>query len=239
MLGSGKSSGMINEASNHMANQNLTKAAEHMLTAEYQKTRDLNDVIPTARHLLNKPPPKDPNRHLQVYDPEAEKQQEKIERTVDEDEDEDDELQRLRDMRRAVAKKESDKMVEYRQKQHGSYREIKESDFFTTVVREKGGSDNVALHFYHKDFERCKIMDQRLQDLAPEIMSVKFCKIDVEKSPFLIEKLKVNVLPCVILFQNDVAVDRIVGFEEMGVDTIDEDLLRVRIKEAFKMDPNM
>ena len=239
MLGKGKSSGLVNEASNLLANQNLTKAAEYMQTAEYQKSRDLDDVIPTARHLVPKAPAKDPNRHLKVFNPEEEKLADKMERQVDDEEDEDDELERLREMRRSHAKQENDRMVEYRQKQHGSYREISETDFFSTVVREKGGSENVALHFYHKDFERCKIMDQRLQDLAPEMMNVKFCKINVEKAPFLIERLKVNVLPCVLIFQKDIAVDRIVGFEDMGIETIDDDLLRVRIKEALKMDPNL
>jgi len=38
----------------------------------------------------------------------------------------------------------------------------------------------------------------------------------VENAPFLVTKLKVQVLPCVLAFVNGVSVDRIVGFEGLG-----------------------
>jgi hypothetical protein len=38
----------------------------------------------------------------------------------------------------------------------------------------------------------------------------------VQDAPFFTEKLKIQVLPCVILFLGGVAIDRIVGFEELG-----------------------
>jgi hypothetical protein len=41
-------------------------------------------------------------------------------------------------------------------------------------------------------------------------------KINVENAPFLVTKLKVQVLPCVIAFVKGVTVDRIVGFEGLG-----------------------
>ena len=37
-----------------------------------------------------------------------------------------------------------------------------------------------------------------------------------QDAPFFTEKLKIQVLPCVVLFINGVAIDRIVGFEELG-----------------------
>jgi thioredoxin-like negative regulator of GroEL len=40
--------------------------------------------------------------------------------------------------------------------------------------------------------------------------------MNVENAPFLVTKLKVQVLPCVIAFINGVTVDRIVGFEGLG-----------------------
>jgi thioredoxin-like negative regulator of GroEL len=40
--------------------------------------------------------------------------------------------------------------------------------------------------------------------------------VDVEKAPFLVERLKITVLPCVISFNKGISVDRIVGFEELG-----------------------
>ena len=137
---------------------------------------------------------------------------------------------------RQIASSLKTKEVEWRSKQHGSYREISQDDFFNTVVRDKGGSEDVVVHFYHKDFEKCKVMDSRLQDLCQTFISAKFVRIDVEKSPFLVEKLKVSMLPALILFHNDIAVDRIIGFDEIGTsDDVDIPRLRARIEQGLKM----
>jgi hypothetical protein len=234
MLGSGKSSGVINEATNLKANQNLTDAVKEMGTKAYQKTRDLSDVVPTHRHELTQP--KKVESNLKVFDPEADKEELRRERQEEAADDEDDDLIFLRERRLAALKQQQLKEQEWRGKQHGSYREISQDDFFNTVVRDKGGSDDVCVHFYHKDFEKCKVMDSRLQDLCQTFLSVKFVRMDVEKSPFLVEKLKVSMLPALILFHNDIACDRIIGFDEIGSsDDVDINKLRARIEEGLKM----
>jgi hypothetical protein len=241
MLGSGKSSGLVNEASNLKANENLTSAIDEMSTKAYQKQRDTSDVIPTHRHeVAQGAKPKDNTR---VFDPVAEKIAEKIARSTDGGannalvDDDDDELLFLRERRMAAMKKQSEKSAEWRIKQHGSYREIGQDDFFNIVVREKGGSEDVAVHFYHKDFERCKVMDRYLQDLTPSMMHIKIVKIDAEKAPFLVERLRITMLPCVLLFHNDVNVDRIVGYEGCCTegDVLDVDMLRLRIEQGLKL----
>lgn len=40
--------------------------------------------------------------------------------------------------------------------------------------------------------------------------------MNVDHAPFLVTKLKVQVLPCVIAFVDGVGADRIVGFEGLG-----------------------
>jgi hypothetical protein len=40
--------------------------------------------------------------------------------------------------------------------------------------------------------------------------------MNVENAPFLVTKLKIQVLPCVLSFIGGVSVDRIVGFEGLG-----------------------
>lgn len=40
--------------------------------------------------------------------------------------------------------------------------------------------------------------------------------MNVENAPFLVTKLRVQVLPCVIAFVDGISVDRIVGFEGLG-----------------------
>lgn len=233
MLGKGKSSGVVNEATNQHTNELLTKAVDYMSTKEYQKTRDVTDVIPTHKQQKVDNFRKE-DRNLQVYDPEAEKAQQRAERAAEEDDDDDD-LAFLRERRMAAMKQQQEKQLEWIAKQHGTYREIPQDSFFNVVVRDKGGSEHCVVHFYHNDFERCKIMDARLRDLAPSFMSAKFVKVDVQKAPFLVDKLKVTMLPCVVLFRNDVAVDRIVGFDDLGNnDDFSIDLLRERIERGLR-----
>jgi len=68
---------------------------------------------------------------------------------------------------------------------HGKYDEITEEDFLPTVTKIKF----VMCHFYHKDFERCKIFDMHLKNLSMKHTETKFVKLDAEKCPFFIAKL--------------------------------------------------
>lgn len=52
--------------------------------------------------------------------------------------------------------------------------------------------------------------------LAPKHIEAKFLKINVSNAPFLVAKLNIQVLPCVLAFVDGVSVDRIVGFEGLG-----------------------
>lgn len=59
-------------------------------------------------------------------------------------------------------------------------------------------------------------MDNHLATLAAVHLETRFVKMEVERAPFLVERLKVRVLPCVIAFVGGVGVDRVVGFEGLG-----------------------
>ncbi|KAJ6171660.1 hypothetical protein N7470_000727 [Penicillium chermesinum] len=74
-----------------------------------------------------------------------------------------------------------------------------------------------VVHFGHPDFSRCGVMDERLQELARQHHDVRFAKVDVRNAPFLVEKLGIRVLPCVIGFKDGVGIERVVGFEGLGV----------------------
>ena len=52
--------------------------------------------------------------------------------------------------------------------------------------------------------------------MAPKHFDTRFVKISVDNAPFLVTKLKVQVLPCVIAFVDGVSTDRIIGFEGLG-----------------------
>ncbi|KAI5804044.1 thioredoxin-like protein [Peziza echinospora] len=96
---------------------------------------------------------------------------------------------------------------------HGHYAE---------VVNEKEAMDATTstkyaiIHFYHADFRRCKIIDTHFETLAQKHFDTKFIRINVENAPFLVERLKVKVLPCVISFIDGKSVDRLEGFDKLG-----------------------
>jgi thioredoxin-like negative regulator of GroEL len=55
-----------------------------------------------------------------------------------------------------------------------------------------------------------------MKALAPKHFDTRFLKISVGNAPFLVTKLNVRVLPCVIAFLDGISVDRITGFEGLG-----------------------
>lgn len=90
------------------------------------------------------------------------------------------------------------------------------------------------VHFYKSDFNRCRIMDGHLESLSSVHLEARFIRINVEHAPFLVTKLNVRVLPCVIGFLDGVSADRIIGFEGVGYseDTFKTDDLENRFLEA-------
>lgn len=74
------------------------------------------------------------------------------------------------------------------------------------------------LHFYHPDFARCAVMDQHLEALANAHGGEEtvFGRVNVQNAEFVVQKLGVRVLPCVIGFADGVAKERITGFEGLA-----------------------
>eukprot|EP00356_Strombidium_inclinatum_P010065 CAMPEP_0170493296 /NCGR_PEP_ID=MMETSP0208-20121228/13664_1 /TAXON_ID=197538 /ORGANISM="Strombidium inclinatum, Strain S3" /LENGTH=204 /DNA_ID=CAMNT_0010769203 /DNA_START=125 /DNA_END=739 /DNA_ORIENTATION=+ len=121
-------------------------------------------------------------------------------------------MQSLREQRMKEMKKKQQEHIENINKGHGRYMEISEDEFLPTVTK----TNFCIVHFYHKDFERCKIINMHLEQIARQHMEAKFVKIDAEKCPFFVTKLQVQVLPTIVCFINGVAADRVIGFEELG-----------------------
>ncbi|KAL4926107.1 thioredoxin-like protein [Aspergillus undulatus] len=74
-----------------------------------------------------------------------------------------------------------------------------------------------VIHFAHPDFAKCDTMDEHIRALAARHQDVRFARVDVRETPFVVEKLKIRVLPCVIGFSDGVAVERVLGFEGLGI----------------------
>ncbi|EFN53113.1 hypothetical protein CHLNCDRAFT_26239 [Chlorella variabilis] len=124
----------------------------------------------------------------------------------------DPELEKLHAERLAALQREVEKRAKMQQKGHGSYEEVAEGDFLEAVTK----SDRVVCHFFHREFERCRIMDKHLGLLARKFFDTRFIKLSAPDAPFFVEKLQVRMLPCVVMFLNGVAADRIIGFDALG-----------------------
>jgi thioredoxin-like negative regulator of GroEL len=70
--------------------------------------------------------------------------------------------------------------------------------------------------FTKTDFERCRIVDRHLEELAKRYPTTTFCRINVQSAPFCTEKLQIRVLPAIVCFVGGVEIARIVGFEKLG-----------------------
>ena len=130
------------------------------------------------------------------------------------DPDQDSSLAALRAARIAEMKKKMAARDEMKTKGHGEYEEIVETEFLKKVT----GSNLVVCHFYHKEFERCKIVDMHLGKLAKRCFGTKFMKLNVEKAPFFVDKLKICVIPTLVFFQDGIAKHHMRGFDEVGGD---------------------
>jgi len=129
------------------------------------------------------------------------------------EEDDDHALSALREQRMQQLHDEVQRSKTMREAGTGSYREIKDEK---EVMEVTTGTKLCVVHFFKPDFGRCGVMDGHLEVLAPKHFDTRFIKINVENAPFLVTKLKVQVLPCVIAFVNGVGQDRIIGFEGLG-----------------------
>lgn len=104
------------------------------------------------------------------------------------------------------------KTAEFRALGHGEYQLVAQDEFLAAVTKSK----YVVCHFFHSEFERCKIMDKHLNILAPRHLPTRFIMIDANKSPFFVEKLAIRVIPTLVIFKDGVAIERMVGFEDLG-----------------------
>lgn len=110
-------------------------------------------------------------------------------------------------------KREMERLKNMKSSGHGRYEELSDEK---QVVRTSAHEPHCIVHFYHTDFQRCEIMDKHLAKLAPKYFSTRFVRVFVENVPWLVERLGVKVLPCVICFIDGVSKARLIGFEDLG-----------------------
>ena len=121
--------------------------------------------------------------------------------------------QEMEKMKKTAENKREEMAKKIKNDKYGNYTEIIETEFLDTMLK----NEKVVCHFYHKDFERCKIIDKHLQIIAQSHKETLFVKIDAEKTPFFTAKLNIRVLPTIILFVKGKSVHRFIGFQDFGM----------------------
>jgi thiol-disulfide isomerase/thioredoxin len=94
----------------------------------------------------------------------------------------------------------------------------------------------VVVHFFHKEFQRCTVMDHHLKLVAVRHVECKFLRIDAEKAPFFVQKLQIKTLPTVLVAQNGKVVDRLVGFDGFQSKHVSGTRERRQFESAEKID---
>ncbi|GAA5876132.1 hypothetical protein JCM16303_007033 [Sporobolomyces ruberrimus] len=131
---------------------------------------------------------------------------------LEDDLDNDFELGGFREKRMMELKAQLDAAQRRQETGFGQYTEIKVEKVLLDKTSKAARS---VVHFFHPDFRRCKIMDKHLERLAEKHTDTLFLRADVANMPFLVNKLSVKVLPCVIGFAQGVSKMKLVGFDEL------------------------
>lgn len=141
-----------------------------------------------------------------------------------------DDLASLQRKRAAALKKEMKQKQEWINNGHGEYSTLtSEKEFFDVGKK----SERVVLHCYRSSAMRCAIVDKHLDILAKKHIETKFCKLDVEKAPFLCDRLKIRVIPTIVLCKSGQTFDYIVGFDELGgTDEFSTEMLEWRLARS-------
>ncbi|XP_059144869.1 uncharacterized protein LOC131932009 [Physella acuta] len=121
----------------------------------------------------------------------------------------------IREARLQSLKQQTHEFQELRKLSFGEYTLIPDEKSFLDLTTSTS-VENCIVHFFHPDFRRCAIVDSHFEILCKKYFKTKFAKLNVEKSNFLITKLKIQMLPAILCFKKSLVVDRIIGFEELG-----------------------
>ena len=90
----------------------------------------------------------------------------------------DPELEKLHRERLAALHAEAEKRAALQRSQGGAYEPVSEGDFLQIVTK----TPLVVAHFFHPDFERCRVMDRHLSILAGRHPGTRFVKISAPVS---------------------------------------------------------
>ena len=124
-----------------------------------------------------------------------------------------DDLEEIRRKRLEKMRKQASEAIKLRSLGHGQYLELADEKDFFQVAKD---SKHVVCHFFRQSTWRCGIVDKHMADLARMHIETRFVKINIEKSPYLAEKLRIVMLPTIMLIKEGKTEHSIIGFDELG-----------------------
>ncbi|MBI2637685.1 MAG: thioredoxin [Candidatus Sungbacteria bacterium] len=89
--------------------------------------------------------------------------------------------------------------------------DVTDATFEAEVLKAKGG---VIVDFWAPWCAPCVAFAPKFDELAKEAPSVKFCKLDVDKSPGIAREYEVRTIPTVMIFKDGEAIWRAIGTVE-------------------------
>lgn len=122
-------------------------------------------------------------------------------------------LRKLRSDRCKALLAEANRMQLWRSQNHGILNEVaSQKEWFDEV---KNNERTVCL-FYRPTSRICEILDAHLCKLAPKHMETKFLRVNVEKSPFICDRLGIYIMPTMIFTKDCFTTGRMEGFDDVG-----------------------
>lgn len=141
-----------------------------------------------------------------------------------------DDIEKLREKRLKEIKKIQHQKQVWISMGHGEFSELSDEKEFFEVSKK---SKNIVCLFYKDGSPRCKIAEMHLKILAKKHVEARFCKLDVERCPFLTERLRIKIIPTIALVADSIAKDYIVGFTDVGnCDDFSTEMMEWRIAQS-------
>lgn len=126
---------------------------------------------------------------------------------------EEDDFEKLREKRLQQMKKKAEQRHTWKLLGHGEYSELADQAAFFECVKK---SPRCIIHFYRPATRYCEKLDRIMSDCAGKHLETRLCKINAEKSPYLVEKLNIFMMPTLLLVKDSKTVHHIRGFDEFG-----------------------
>jgi len=79
---------------------------------------------------------------------------------------------------------------------------------FNEIIK---NNEHVVVNFFAEWHMPCLMLTPVIEDLASELNSVKFVKVNIEDNEELKDVHKVSTMPCVIIFKNGQEIARVIG----------------------------